>query len=125
MRVVASTPNSKPVPEAIRDVLDVVSPNVLREVVERVSEPRSTGTPEDEAVRRAIIELFSATEAVRLGVEVGEGISRRALTCSLEVRDRRGYIDFRSYLSSPPFGKGECHVRRQGHGTERHVEQEL
>jgi hypothetical protein len=33
MRVVTSTPNSKTVPEAIRGVLDAVSPNVLREVV--------------------------------------------------------------------------------------------
>jgi hypothetical protein len=33
MRVGASTPNSKPVPEAIRGVLDALSPNVLREIV--------------------------------------------------------------------------------------------
>lgn len=99
--------------------------SVLRSIVERVSVPRPTGTPEDGTVCRDIIELFPATEAVRLGVEVCEGNSRRALPCSLEGRGRRGYIDIRSYLSSPPVGKGERHVRRQGHGTERHVEQEL
>jgi hypothetical protein len=33
MRVGASTPNAKTVPEAIRGVLEAVSPNVLREIV--------------------------------------------------------------------------------------------
>jgi hypothetical protein len=51
MRLVASTPNSKPVPESIRGVLAAISQNDLREVVERISVPRVTGTPENEAVR--------------------------------------------------------------------------
>jgi Zn-dependent M28 family amino/carboxypeptidase len=72
MRLVASTPNSKPVPEAIRGRLAAISQDDLREVVERISVPRPTGTPENEAVRRSIIELFSGTEAGRLGVEVDE-----------------------------------------------------
>ena len=45
MRLVASTPNSKPVPEAIRGRLAAISQNDLREVVERISVPRPTGTP--------------------------------------------------------------------------------
>ena len=72
MRLVASTPNSKPVPEAIRDRLAAISQDDLREVVERISVPRPTGTPENEAVRRSIIELFSGMETGRLGVEVDD-----------------------------------------------------
>ena len=72
MRLVASTPNSKPVPEAIRSSLAAISQDDLREVVERICVPRPTGTPENEAVRRSIIELFCCTEAGRLGVEVDE-----------------------------------------------------
>ena len=72
MRLVASTPNSKPVPEAIRSSLAAISQDDLREVVERISVPRPTGTPENEAVRRSIIELFCCTETGRLGVEVDE-----------------------------------------------------
>ena len=45
MRLVASTPNSKPVPEAIRSSLAAISQDDLREVVERISVPRPTGTP--------------------------------------------------------------------------------
>jgi len=45
MRLVASTPNSKPVPESIRDRLAAISQDDLREVVERISVPRPTGTP--------------------------------------------------------------------------------
>ena len=58
MRLVASTPDSKPVPEAIRSSLAAISQDDLREVVERMSVPRPAGTPENEAVRRSIIELF-------------------------------------------------------------------
>jgi len=72
MRLVASTPSSKPAPEAIRGRLAAISRDDLRKVVERISVPRPTGTPENEAVRRSIIELFSGTETGRLGVEVDE-----------------------------------------------------
>jgi Zn-dependent M28 family amino/carboxypeptidase len=68
MRLVASSPASKPVPEAIRDALDAVSPDFLRSVVERISVPRVRGTPENETVRRDIVERFKALEAGRLGV---------------------------------------------------------
>ena len=72
MRLVASTPNSKPVPEAIRDRLAAISQDDLREVVERISVPRPTGTTENEAVRRSIIELFSGMETGHLGVGVDD-----------------------------------------------------
>ena len=72
MRLVASTPDSKPVPEAIRSSLAAISQDDLREVVERISVPRSTGTPENEAVRRSILELFSGMETGHLGVGVDD-----------------------------------------------------
>ena len=65
MRLVASTPDSKPVPEAVRDALAAVSPEDLRECVERIGVPRPTGSPENEAVRRTIIDLFSGIQAGR------------------------------------------------------------
>ncbi len=72
MQLVASTPNSKPVPESIRDRLAAISQDELQEVVERISVPRPTGTPENKSVRQSIIELFSGTETGCLGVEVDE-----------------------------------------------------
>ncbi len=70
MQVVPSTPNSRPVPESIRDVLSAISQNDLREVVEGISVPRPTGTAENEAVRRCVIGLFSDIEVSRQGVKV-------------------------------------------------------
>ena len=70
MQLVPSMPNSKPVPESIRGVLAAISEKDLREVVERISVPRATGTPENEAIRRCVIELFSDTEVGRHGVKV-------------------------------------------------------
>jgi hypothetical protein len=69
---VASTPNSKPVPEAIRGVLDAVSPDALREVVESLSVPRVYGTAGNVAVRRLVIDLFSASGVARPGIEEDE-----------------------------------------------------
>ena len=68
----ASTPNSKPVPKAIRSSLAAISQDNLRKVVERISVPRPTGTTENEAVRRSIIELFSGMETGHLGVGVDD-----------------------------------------------------
>ena len=45
MQLVPSTPNSKPVPESIKDVLAAISQNDLREVVEGISVPRPPGRP--------------------------------------------------------------------------------
>jgi hypothetical protein len=61
MRVVASTPNSEPVPGSLRDILDAVSPDFLRVVVESLAVPRVHGTAGNEAVRRLVIDLFSAS----------------------------------------------------------------
>jgi Zn-dependent M28 family amino/carboxypeptidase len=72
MRLVTSAPDTEPLSEAVRSVLASVSRDELREIVERISVPRPTGSPENEAVRRSIIELFSCTQAGRLGVEVDE-----------------------------------------------------
>jgi len=72
MQLVASTPKSKPVSESIRDRLAAIRQDDLREVVERISVPRPTRTPENEVVRQSIVEMFSGMEAGRLGVEVDE-----------------------------------------------------
>src|SRR3954471_5228313 len=70
MRLGASTPDSKPLPEPIRGILSAVSQDDLREVVEKLSVPRPTGSPENEAVRRVIIELFTGMQSGRPSVEV-------------------------------------------------------
>ena len=72
MRLVASTPNSKPIPETIRRALDVVTEPGLRMIVERISIPRATGSPDNLVVRQAILELLSTSLAGGLGVEVDE-----------------------------------------------------
>ncbi len=73
MRLVASTPSSKPVPGAVAGAIDTVYPDDLREIVERIGIPRAHGTPENRAVRRTIGDLLSDSPAGRLGVEVDEG----------------------------------------------------
>src|SRR5262245_34328178 len=60
MRLVAATPQLKPVPDAIRSAFDSVSPESLRAVVERIAVPRVCGTPENQAVRMIVVELLSA-----------------------------------------------------------------
>jgi hypothetical protein len=72
MRLVGSAPDSKPVPEPIRSVVAAVSPDDLRAIVERISIPRATGSPDNLVVRQAILELLSTSLAGGLGVEVDE-----------------------------------------------------
>jgi Zn-dependent M28 family amino/carboxypeptidase len=72
MQLVASTPRSKAVPEAIQEALATVSRDELRENVERISIPRAHGTPENKAVRRILIDRFSASPAGQLGVNPDE-----------------------------------------------------
>ena len=72
MQLLPSRPNSKPLPESISGRLAAISQQALQEVVERISSPRPTGTPENEAVRRSVIELFSDTDVGRHGVKVDE-----------------------------------------------------
>jgi Zn-dependent M28 family amino/carboxypeptidase len=70
MQVVASRPSSKPVPEAIRDVLAAISLEDLQEIVERISIPRVHGTLANQAVRQIIVDLLSDSQASGLGVAV-------------------------------------------------------
>ncbi len=72
MQLVASSPGSKPLPESISGRLAAIAPNDLRQIVEQISVPRPTGTPENFAVRRSLIELFSESEAGRGRVKVDE-----------------------------------------------------
>jgi hypothetical protein len=58
------------VPEAVGGALAAVSPEDLRGIVERIGLPRPTGTPENLAVRRTILDSFAAMPAGRLGVAV-------------------------------------------------------
>jgi hypothetical protein len=46
MRLVSSTPSSKPAPESIKGFLAAISQSDLRAVVEQISVPRPTCTPE-------------------------------------------------------------------------------
>jgi Peptidase family M28 len=68
MKLVAAKLNSIALPETVGAVLDTVSQDFLRDVVARISVPRPTGIPQNEAVRRVIVDLFSGTQ----GVEVDE-----------------------------------------------------
>src|SRR5262249_10235871 len=63
MRLVAAKPGSKPVPDAIRNALEDVSPDLLRAVVERIAVPRVYGTPENLVVRGMVVELLSTALA--------------------------------------------------------------
>lgn len=106
MRLVPSTPECKPVPEAVRGPLAAVSQDHLRECVERIGVPRPTGTLENVAVRRAVIGLFSAMPAGRLGVAVdGAG---NVVVCVLDdpecVRLMEGFIRDRPDLWDEDIG---------------------
>jgi Zn-dependent M28 family amino/carboxypeptidase len=59
VRVVAATPASMPLPGEIKTALGSVSPDRLRNVVKSIAVPRVFGTPENEAIRRVLIDLFS------------------------------------------------------------------
>ena len=72
MRIVASSPNSKPLPETTRGVLDTVSPDILRSLVESLSVPRVYGTAENVAVRRLIIDRLATSGFERPSIEEDE-----------------------------------------------------
>ena len=59
MRLVAAKPESKPVPDAVRGVLNSVSPESLRAVVERIAVPRVYRTPENAAVRGMVVDRLA------------------------------------------------------------------
>jgi Zn-dependent M28 family amino/carboxypeptidase len=60
MRLVAATPTSKPLPDEFKTALDSVSSDDLRDVVKSIAVPRVFGTPENQAIRRVLIDLFSS-----------------------------------------------------------------
>lgn len=60
MQLVASRPNSKPVPAAMQEAVAAVSPEELRSIVERISRPRVRGSAENREVRQAIGGMFAA-----------------------------------------------------------------
>ena len=68
MRLVATTPGSQPVPEAIKAVFDAVTSDGLRGLVESLSVPRVYGTAENEAVRRMIIDRFADSGFARSSI---------------------------------------------------------
>ena len=72
MRIIAATPRSIPIPDDIRAALDTVARDELRALAERIAVPRVYGTPENEAARRLVADLFSASPVARLGVKVDE-----------------------------------------------------
>ena len=133
MRLVASTPDSKPVPEAVRGALAAVSPEDLREFVERISVPRPTGTPENLAVRRTIIELVlgdAGRSPRRRGGRggqrgrgrppAGQDPDRGALRLDPRLaggrrqRQRRGRPPRRRPCPRPPRGRLLRRLRRRG-----------
>lgn len=63
MRLVAASPGSKPVPDALRRLRDSVTEAYLRVVVEQLAVPRVYRTAENRAVRGMIVEFFSAALA--------------------------------------------------------------
>ncbi len=73
MKLLASTPNTKPVPGAIRGAIDSVSEGDLREIVGRISVSRPHCTPLGRAIRQTILERLAASQAGRLGVGVDDG----------------------------------------------------
>src|SRR5579883_2897023 len=75
MRLATAARSSKPIPDRWKTVVDSVSPNHLRQTVERIAVPRVSGSPECRAVRGTIVELFQ--DALRAqgggsGVQVDE-----------------------------------------------------
>ena len=62
MRLAAATPNPTPLPESYRALFNSISQDYLRDTVKRVAVPRVYGTPENEAVRKVIIDLLSDTQ---------------------------------------------------------------
>ena len=62
MKLIAATPNPTPLPESYRALFNSITQDYLRDTVKRVAVPRVYGTPENEAIRKVIIDLLSDTE---------------------------------------------------------------
>ena len=72
MRLVAATPTSTLLPGEIKTALDSISPDDLRDVVKRIAVPRVFGTPENEAVRKVLSDLFSSHLGAGSAIDVDE-----------------------------------------------------
>lgn len=70
MKLVASKPDPRPLPRAIRSALDSVSENSLRAAVEQIAVPRVYGTPENDAIRDWVAEKFAETAIGRASIHV-------------------------------------------------------
>jgi Zn-dependent M28 family amino/carboxypeptidase len=70
LRLVAATPDPTPLPESYRARFNSISEDCLRDTVKRIAVPRVYGTPENEAVRKTIVELFSDTQGGRSCITV-------------------------------------------------------
>ena len=72
MKLVASQPDSEPVPAAIGELVENISPDFLRGFVESFSVPRVYGTAENEAVRRKLLDLFTSFDFDLSSIEADE-----------------------------------------------------
>lgn len=72
MKLVAAMPRTEPVPDEIETALGSISPDDLRDVVNRIAVPRVFGTPQNEAVRRLLIDLFTSHLGTCLVIDVDE-----------------------------------------------------
>ena len=72
MRLVATTRTSTPLPGEIKTACDSISPDDLRDVVKRIAVPRVFGTPENKAVRKVLIDLFSSHLGAGSAIDVDE-----------------------------------------------------
>ena len=72
MKLVAATPASIPLPDEIKTALGSISPDDLRDVVNRIAVPRVFGTPQNEAIQRVVIDLFSSRLGPETAIDVDE-----------------------------------------------------
>jgi hypothetical protein len=62
LKLVAATASSTTLPESWQAVFNSISQDYLRDTVKRIAVPRVYGSPENEAVRKAITDLISDTQ---------------------------------------------------------------
>jgi hypothetical protein len=65
LKLVAATANSTPLPESYRTLCNVISHDDLRDTVRQVAVPRVYGSPENDTVRKVIVDLFSGVQGGR------------------------------------------------------------
>jgi hypothetical protein len=94
MRLVAATPNPKPLPDRIRSALDFVSPASLRALVEKIALPRVYGTAGNRAVRGIVVDQLSAALALagRRTDRFGERVDDAGNVVAGDLRHARALI---------------------------------